>query len=98
MQGLEQDWITSQFGTQVDTSINTWADKVDPSLVGDSCGLICNGADGLGFDVGGGGWPGRWVWIAMAAMVAPMRPVTAVTAVRAGSSAVPRVTAAAVAQ
>ncbi|MGA9488980.1 MAG: hypothetical protein WBV80_01840, partial [Mycobacterium sp.] len=44
--GLEQDWITSQFGSQVDTSINTFAEKVDPSLVGDSCGLICNGADG----------------------------------------------------
>ncbi|MGO9548591.1 MAG: hypothetical protein ACLPRW_03680, partial [Mycobacterium sp.] len=45
-QGLEQDWITSQFGTEVDSSINTLVDKVDPSVVGDSCGLICNGADG----------------------------------------------------
>ena len=45
-QGLEQDWITSQFGSQVDSSINTLAERVDPSLVGDSCGLICNGADG----------------------------------------------------
>ena len=45
-QTLEQDWVTSQFGTQVDNAINSYADKVDPSLVGDSCGLICNGADG----------------------------------------------------
>ena len=28
------------------TAINRFADKVDPSLVGDSCGLICNGAEG----------------------------------------------------
>ncbi|MGO9281935.1 MAG: hypothetical protein ACLP75_02625, partial [Mycobacterium sp.] len=45
-QGLEQDWITSSYGSQVDNAINTMVDKVDPSLVGDSCGLICNGADG----------------------------------------------------
>ncbi|MGA9491102.1 MAG: hypothetical protein WBV80_12765, partial [Mycobacterium sp.] len=47
-QTLEQDWITSSFGSQVDNSINTFAEKVDPSVVGDSCGLICNGADGTG--------------------------------------------------
>lgn len=45
-QGLEQDWITSSYGSQVDSMLNTWAEKVDPSLVGNSCGLICNGADG----------------------------------------------------
>src|SRR6202034_4897060 len=47
-QGVEQGWITSQLGSQVDTALNTWAERVDPSLVGDSCGLICNGADGTG--------------------------------------------------
>ena len=60
-QTWEQDWITSQFGTEVDDAINSYVDKVDPSLVGDSCGLICNGADGTsGGTLADGGWPGRW--------------------------------------
>ena len=46
VQGLEQDWITSPFGTEVDNAINTMAAKADPALVGDYCGLICNGANG----------------------------------------------------
>ena len=47
-QGLEQDWITSPFGSQVDTVLNTWAEQANPAAVeaAASCGLICNGADG----------------------------------------------------
>src|ERR1700744_368679 len=57
LQGLEQAWINSSFGQQVDTSLNSWFDQADPSaaqgLAADSsaagaCGLICNGADGTG--------------------------------------------------
>src|ERR1700744_3724030 len=57
LQGLEQGWINSSFGQQVDTSLNSWFDQADPSaaqgLAADSsaagaCGLICNGADGTG--------------------------------------------------
>jgi len=47
IQGLEQDWITSPSGTEVDNAINTMAEKADPAMVGDYCGLICNGANGL---------------------------------------------------
>src|ERR1700758_394553 len=47
LHGLEQDWITSPFGTEVDNAMNTMAEKADPALVGDYCGLICNGANGL---------------------------------------------------
>ena len=49
-QGLEQDWINSSFGQQVDSALNTWAAQVDPAATttaGD-CGLICNGVDGTG--------------------------------------------------
>ncbi|MGB7870398.1 MAG: hypothetical protein WBM01_19350, partial [Mycobacterium sp.] len=48
IQSLEQDWINSSFGQQVDSALNTWAAQVDPaatSAAGD-CGLICNGVDG----------------------------------------------------
>src|ERR1700744_1053987 len=48
LNGLEQDWINSGFGQQVDTAINSWFNLVDPTATG--CGLICNGAD----DQGGG--------------------------------------------
>ena len=49
-QGLEQDWINSDFGQQVDTGLNSWFEQADPaaSAVGGACGLICNGADGVG--------------------------------------------------
>src|SRR3984957_9613746 len=47
IQGSEQDWITSPFGTEVDNAINAMAAKADPAMVGDYCGLICNGANGL---------------------------------------------------
>jgi hypothetical protein len=46
LQGLEQDWISSGFGQQVDTLINSWFNLVDPSSA--ACGLICAGADGQG--------------------------------------------------
>ena len=46
LQGLEQDWINSGFGQQVDTAINSWFNLVDPTT--SACGLICNGADGQG--------------------------------------------------
>ena len=48
LQGLEQDWINSPSGQQVDSALNTWAAQSDPAAAGDSCGLICNGADGTG--------------------------------------------------
>ncbi|HET9877195.1 MAG TPA: alkaline phosphatase family protein [Mycobacterium sp.] len=50
LHGLEQDWINSRFGQQVDTALNDWFNKVDPSAVlsAAACGLICNGADGVG--------------------------------------------------
>jgi hypothetical protein len=46
LQGLEQDWINSGFGQQVDTLINSWFNLVDPTS--SACGLICDGADGQG--------------------------------------------------
>jgi hypothetical protein len=46
LHGLEQDWISSGFGQQVDTTINSWFNLVDPSS--SACGLICDGADGQG--------------------------------------------------
>src|SRR5271154_6468762 len=46
LQGLEQDWINSGFGQQVDTAINSWFNLVDPTTT--ACGLICDGADGQG--------------------------------------------------
>src|SRR5271169_5293037 len=46
LQGLEQDWINSGVGQQVDTVINSWFNLADPS--NGACGLICDGADGQG--------------------------------------------------
>jgi hypothetical protein len=46
LHGLEQDWINSGVGQQVDTVINSWFNLVDPST--GACGLICDGADGQG--------------------------------------------------
>jgi Phosphoesterase family len=46
LQGLEQDWISSGFGQQFDTLINSWFNLVDPTS--SACGLICDGADGQG--------------------------------------------------
>jgi Phosphoesterase family len=46
LQGLEQDWIDSGVGQQVDTLINSWFNLVDPT--NGACGLICDGADGQG--------------------------------------------------
>ena len=46
LQGLEQDWISSGFGQQVDTAINSWFNLFDPT--NGACGLICDGADGQG--------------------------------------------------
>ncbi|MGA8546575.1 MAG: hypothetical protein WB785_15125, partial [Mycobacterium sp.] len=51
--GLEQDWINSPFGQQVDNSLNTWAAQADPSAVANTCGYICNGADGTAGDPNG---------------------------------------------
>src|ERR1700722_2225064 len=49
-QGLEQDWIGSSFGQQIDTSLNSYYDQVDPaaSSASGACGFICNGANGVG--------------------------------------------------
>jgi len=48
LHGLEQDWINSGIGQQVDTAINSWFNLVDPNadLTTGACGLICDGADG----------------------------------------------------
>ena len=46
LQGLEQDWISSGVGQQVDTLINSWFNLVDPT--NGACGLICDGAEGQG--------------------------------------------------
>src|SRR5271156_6471888 len=46
LSGVEQDWINSGVGQQVDTAINSWFNLVDPTST--ACGLICNGADGQG--------------------------------------------------
>jgi Phosphoesterase family len=47
LQGLEQAWIGSSFGQQVDTALNDWLNQVDPSAdpTAGACGLVCNGAD-----------------------------------------------------
>ena len=57
LQGLEQAWIGSSFGQQVDTALNDWFNQVDPSAdpTTGACGLICDGADGVGADGQGGG-------------------------------------------
>src|ERR1700730_5869989 len=49
-QGLEQSWINSPFGQQVDSSLNTWFSQANPAAdpTGGACGLICNGANGVG--------------------------------------------------
>ena len=54
-QGLEQSWINSSLGQQVDSSLNTWFAQVDPAALhsaadptGGACGLICTGANGVG--------------------------------------------------
>jgi len=49
--GLEQSWINSGVGRQVDTVLNSWFNLVDPTT--GACGLICNGTDGV--DGQGGG-------------------------------------------
>jgi Phosphoesterase family len=46
LEGLEQAWIDSSFGQQVDTLINSWFNLADPTST--ACGLICDGADGQG--------------------------------------------------
>lgn len=46
LHGLEQDWINSGFGQQVDTALNDWFNRVDPTT--GACGLICDGAAGQG--------------------------------------------------
>jgi hypothetical protein len=43
LQGLEQAWINSSFGQQVDAALNDWFNQVDPAAA--ACGLVCNGAD-----------------------------------------------------
>src|SRR5580693_726228 len=44
LQGLEQAWINSDFGQQVDSGLKSWFDQADPaaSAVGGACGFICN--------------------------------------------------------
>jgi hypothetical protein len=50
LQGLEQAWIGSSFGQQVDTALNDWFNQAAPAAdpTAGACGLICNGADGVG--------------------------------------------------
>ncbi|MFZ0907375.1 MAG: hypothetical protein WAN71_26590, partial [Mycobacterium sp.] len=50
LHGLEQEWINSSLGQQVDSALNTWAAQTDPAAdpTGGACGLICNGANGVG--------------------------------------------------
>lgn len=50
LQGLEQDWINSALGQQVDSALNAWFNQVEPAAdpTAGACGLICNGADGVG--------------------------------------------------
>lgn len=48
--GLEQDWINSELGQQVDGVLNSWWTQALPAAATTSsgpCGLICNGADGV---------------------------------------------------
>src|ERR1700722_13616399 len=54
LQGLEQGWMNSSFGQQVDTALNDWFNQADPAAANPAddsaagaCGLICNGANGL---------------------------------------------------
>src|SRR3984885_6996484 len=49
-QGLEQDWINSSFGQQIDSGLNSWYDHVGPAAPSawGPCGFICNGAEGVG--------------------------------------------------
>src|SRR5580698_4134406 len=55
MQGLEQGWINSSFGTHFDTALNTWAAHADPAVVtSGACGVICNGAPGTAGTPDGG--------------------------------------------
>src|ERR1700744_4405422 len=67
VQGLEQQWIDSPLGQQMDSSLNAWFNQVDPaaanpaadpadnSPVAGACGLICNGVDGTAADPTGQG-------------------------------------------
>ena len=54
VQGLEQDWMNSPLGQQVDSSVNAWFNQVDPAAdpantgAFGECGLICNGNNGVG--------------------------------------------------
>ena len=50
LQGLEQAWINSGFGRQVDTALNDWFNQVDLGAdpTAGACGLVCNGADAQG--------------------------------------------------
>jgi hypothetical protein len=50
LHGLEQDWINSALGQQIDSSLNAWFNQLDPAAdpTAGACGLICNGADGVG--------------------------------------------------
>ncbi|HEY9303341.1 MAG TPA: hypothetical protein VIO95_03520, partial [Mycobacterium sp.] len=48
VQGLEQDWMSSPLGQQVDSGLNSWVAHADPGATAASCGVICNGANGVG--------------------------------------------------
>jgi len=43
-QGLEQDWISSPFGSQVDGSLNAWAAQADPAAFSAAAGDPTAGA------------------------------------------------------
>ena len=42
LQGIEQEWINSSFGTQVDSELNQWAAQSDPAAISTAgaCGVI----------------------------------------------------------
>jgi hypothetical protein len=50
LQGLEQAWIGSSFGQQIDTALNDRFNQLDTSAdpTAGACGVVCNGADAQG--------------------------------------------------
>jgi YVTN family beta-propeller protein len=46
LEALEQGWIDSSSGQEIDASLNSLFHELDPTS--DACGYICNGVDGTG--------------------------------------------------
>ncbi|MFZ1165314.1 MAG: hypothetical protein WAO18_24210, partial [Mycobacterium sp.] len=54
MNNLQQEWINSNFGSHVDNVLNSWyLDHAHSAAAADSCGMICNGANGTAADPNG---------------------------------------------